>query len=41
MTTLKQWQEYLERHPDGYGLTQFRLALQRYRLITNYDAYGI
>lgn len=35
MTTLKQWQEYLERHPDGYGLTQFRLALQRYRLITN------
>lgn len=35
MITLKQSQKYLERHPDGYGLTQFRLALQRYRLITN------
>lgn len=34
-TTLKQWHEYIEKHPDGYGLTQFRLALQRYRLITN------
>lgn len=35
MTTLKQWHEYIENQPGGYGLTQFRLALQRYRLITN------
>lgn len=35
MTTLKQWQAYIEKHPDGYGLTQFRLALQRYRLVNN------
>lgn len=35
MTTLKQWTQYIEHHPDGYGLTQFRLAVQRYRMITN------
>jgi transposase len=35
MTTLQQWQKYLESHPDGYGLTQFRLAVQRYRMINN------
>lgn len=35
MTTLKQWSAYIEEHPDGYGLTQFRLAVQRYRLISN------
>jgi len=35
MTTLKQWQEYILKHPDGYGLTQFRLSLQRYRLVNN------
>jgi len=35
MTTLQQWDKYRESHPDGYGLTQFRLAIQRYRRITN------
>jgi transposase len=35
MTTLKQWQKYIESHPDGYGLTQFRLAVQRHRMINN------
>ena len=35
MTTLHQWDKYRESHPDGYGLTQFRLAIQRYRMITN------
>lgn len=35
VTTLMQWHEYIAKHPNGYGLTQFRLALQRYRLINN------
>lgn len=35
MTTLKLWQEYIEEHPSGYGLTQFRIAVQRYRMINN------
>ncbi|GHT54709.1 putative transposase y4bL/y4kJ/y4tB [Bacteroidia bacterium] len=35
MTTLQQWDKYRESHPDGYGLTQFRLAIQRYRKITH------
>jgi len=35
MTTLHQWDKYKESHPEGYGLTQFRLAIQRYRMITN------
>lgn len=34
-TTLQQWDKYRKNYPDGYGLTQFRLAIQRYRLITN------
>ena len=29
MTTLQQWDKYRESHPDGYGLTQFCLAIQR------------
>jgi transposase len=35
MTTLQQWDKYRASHPDGYGLTQFRLSIQRYRMITN------
>lgn len=35
VTTLPLWDQYRESHPDGYGLTQFRLAIQRYRKITN------
>jgi transposase len=35
MTTLELWSRYRSSHPDGYGLTQFRLALQRYRVISN------
>ncbi len=35
MTTLQQWNKYRESHPDGYGLTQFRLAIQRYRKISH------
>ncbi|MDR2732462.1 MAG: IS21 family transposase [Fibromonadaceae bacterium] len=35
MTSLIQWDLYRKSHPDGYGLTQFRLALQRYRRISN------
>jgi len=35
MTTLKQWDKYIQEHPEGYGLTQFRLAVQRYRTISN------
>mgnify|MGYP003623290415 CR=1 FL=1 len=34
-TTLQQWDKYRKNYPDGYGLTQFQLAIQRYRLITN------
>ena len=35
MTITKQWSRYLASHPDGYGLTQFRLALRRYERISN------
>lgn len=35
MTTLKQWEKYIATHPDGYGLTQFRYAVQRYRMVSN------
>jgi transposase len=35
MTTLQQWVKYNKEHPDGYGLTQFRMCIQRYRKITN------
>lgn len=35
MTTLKQWDKYISEHPEGYGLTQFRVAVQRYRMINN------
>ena len=35
MTTLVQWEKYRQRYPDGYGLTQFRIAIQRYRRISN------
>ena len=35
MTGKKQWQRYRELHPDGYGLTQFHVALRRYERISN------
>jgi Transposase and inactivated derivatives len=35
MTTLKLWQKYIEEHPGGYGITQFRIAIQRYRITSN------
>ena len=35
MTIQKQWERYIGLHPDGYGLTQFRVALRRYERITN------
>jgi transposase len=35
MTTLKQWDKYIAEHPGGYGLTQFRYAVQRYRMVSN------
>jgi transposase len=35
MTTLKQWEKYISAHPSGYGLTQFRIAVQRYRIVSN------
>ena len=35
MTTLIQWDKYRKHHPEGYGLTQFRMAVQRYRRISN------
>jgi transposase len=35
MTTLKQWDKYIAGHPGGYGLTQFRYAVQRYRMVSN------
>lgn len=35
MTTFKQWQEYIKECPSGYGLTQFRISVQRYRMINN------
>jgi transposase len=35
MTILHQWQIYRSVHPDGYGRTQFHMAVQRYRKISN------
>jgi transposase len=35
MTTLIQWDKYRKSNPDGYGLTQFRMAIQRYRRVSN------
>jgi len=35
MTIFEQWDRYRKTHPNGYGLTQFRMAIQRYRMITN------
>lgn len=35
MTSQKQWERYLALHPDGYGITQFRVALRRYQRISN------
>lgn len=35
MTSQKQWEWYKSQHPDGYALTQFRLAIQRYQMISN------
>ena len=35
MTSYMQWEKYIKEHPEGYGLTQFRYAIQRYKLIHN------
>lgn len=35
MTGQKQWGRYISFHPDGSGVTQFRVALRRYARITN------
>ena len=35
MTSHKQWERYRVAHPDGYSLTQFRVALRRYERISN------
>jgi transposase len=35
MTTLKQWEKYITEQPSGYGLTPFRISVQRYRTISN------
>lgn len=35
MTTLQQWDKYRESHPDDYGLPPFRIAIRRYRKISN------
>lgn len=35
MTSQKQWERYIALHPDGYGITQFRVALRRYERISN------
>lgn len=35
MTSHKQWERYRAAHPDGYSLTQFRVALRRYERISN------
>lgn len=35
MTSQKQWERYRAAHPDGYSLTQFRVALRRYERISN------
>lgn len=35
MTTFKLWQEYIKECPSGYGITQFRISVQRYRMVNN------
>jgi len=35
MTSNKQWERYIAVHPDGYGVTQFRLAIRRYQIVSN------
>ena len=35
MTSQKQWERYRATHPDGYSLTQFRVALRRYERLSN------
>ena len=35
MRTLKQWEKYLSEPPSGYGLAPFRIAVQRYRIVSN------
>ncbi|WP_251621635.1 hypothetical protein [Odoribacter lunatus] len=35
MTAFRQWEQYRASHPDGYSLTQFRLAIRRYRKINH------
>ena len=35
MTSQKQWECYRATHPDGYSLTQFRVALRRYERVSN------
>lgn len=35
MTSQKQWELYRAKHPDGYSLTQFRVALRRWERISN------
>lgn len=35
MTSHKQWERYCSAHPDGYNLTQFRVALRRYERESN------
>lgn len=35
MACQKQWERYRAAHPDGYSLTQFRVALRRYERASN------
>lgn len=35
MTSHKQWERYRAAHPNGYSLTQFRVALRRYERVSN------
>jgi transposase len=35
MTALKQWEKYITENPSGYGLPRFRIAVQRYRTVSN------
>lgn len=37
MTSHKQWERYRAAHPDGYSLTQFRVALRRYDRIVHHS----
>lgn len=34
-TSQEEWKNYITDHPEGYGLTQFRYAIKRYRTIQN------